>query len=126
MPGNIASFNYLKPHLDKHITSIGGLEIPLYSDKLKTAGRADCLCKWDGEWAILDFKTSRREKKREDIGGYFMQSSAYAYMVYELLGIYPRKIVIAMTIDVSPAKIFEERSVDWLGKFVELRNSVDI
>jgi genome maintenance exonuclease 1 len=126
MPGNIASFNHLKPFLDKHIDSVGGLELPLYSDKLKVAGRMDCLCKWDGEWAILDFKTSRREKKREDIGGYFMQSSCYALMIYELLGIFPGKIVIAMTIDDAPAKIFEERSADWIGKFVKLRNGVDI
>jgi hypothetical protein len=126
MPGNIASFNYIKPYLDEHITSVGGLELPLYSNKLKTAGRVDCLCKWDGKWAIVDFKTSRREKKREDIGGYFMQASCYALMIYELLGIFPGKIVIVMTIDDSPAKVFEERSADWIEKFIELRNGVDL
>jgi len=126
MPANIASFNYIKSYLDKHVTEVGGLELPLYSDSLRVAGRVDCLCKWDGEWAIVDFKTSRREKKREDIGGYFMQASCYAMMVYERLGILPKDIVIVMTIDDAPAKVFVEKSVDWINKFVERRKMVDI
>ena len=126
MPAHIASFNYLKPYLDKHITSIGGLELPLYSDKLRVAGRVDCLGKWDNEWAIIDFKTSKRAKTKDQIHNYFMQASCYSFMVYERLGILPKNIVVAMTVDDSEAQIFVERSKDWLPKFIELRKSVDI
>jgi genome maintenance exonuclease 1 len=126
MPANIASFNYIKPYLDKHITLVGGLELPLYSDKLRVAGRVDCLAKWDGEYAIIDFKTSKRAKDRDSIHGYFMQASCYSYMVYERLGILPKKIVIVMTVDDAPAQIFVEKSRDWLPKFIELREKVSI
>lgn len=126
MPANIASFNYIKPFLDDHVTSVCGLELPLYSDKLRVAGRVDLLCKWNGECAIVDFKTSRREKQRGDIGGYFIQASCYAYMAYERLNILPKKVVIVMTIDDAQPKVFEERAKDWLGEFVKRRKMVDI
>jgi hypothetical protein len=126
MPNNMASFRYLKPYLDKHITSIAGLELPLYSDKLRVAGRVDCLGKWDYEWAIIDFKTSKRAKTKEQIHSYFMQTSCYAFMVYERLGIFPKNIVIAMTVDDSEAQIFVERSAEWLPKFIEIRKTVDL
>jgi hypothetical protein len=124
MPANIASFNYIKPYLDKHITLVGGLELPLYSDKLRVAGRVDCLAKWDDEYAIIDFKTSKRAKDRDSIHGYFMQASCYSYMVYERLGILPKKLVIVMTVDDAPAQIFVEKARDWLPKFIELREKV--
>jgi hypothetical protein len=126
MPANIASFNYIKPYLDKHITIVGGLELPLYSDKLRVAGRVDCLAKWDGEYAIIDFKTSKRAKDRDSIHGYFMQASCYSYMVYERLGILPKNIVIVMTVDDAPAQIFVEKARDWLPKFIELREKVSL
>jgi hypothetical protein len=126
MPANIASFNSIKPYLDKHVTDIAGLEIPLYSDKLRVAGRVDCLCKWDGEWTILDFKTSRREKERDDIHNYFMQASCYSYMTYERLNLLPKKLIVLMTIDDGQPRVFEERSRDWIGKYIERRNMVDM
>jgi hypothetical protein len=124
MPANIASFNYIKPYLDKHVTEVGGLELPLYSDKLRVAGRVDCLCKWDGEWSILDFKTSRREKERDDIHGYFLQASCYSFMTFERIGILPKKIVILMTIDDGQPRVFEERAKDWIEGFIERRKMV--
>lgn len=126
MPGNVASFNYIKPYLDKHITSVGGLELPLYSDKLRVAGRVDCLAKWDNQWTIVDFKTSRRKKERDDIHNYFMQASCYAFMVYERIGILPKNVAIVMTVDDSEPLVFVERATDWLPKFIELRNTIDI
>ena len=125
MPANIASFNYIKPFLDKHITTIAGLEVPLWSDKLRAAGRVDCIAKWDGIWSIVDFKTSKREKNRDDIHSYFMQESAYAYMMFERTGILCKQLVTVMTIDDSQPKVFVERAKDWLPKFIELREKVD-
>lgn len=124
MPANIASFNYIKPFLDKHITTIAGLEVPLWSDKLRAAGRVDCIAKWDDIWSIVDFKTSKREKSRDDIHTYFMQESAYAYMMFEQTGILCKQLVTVMTIDDSQPKVFVERAKDWLPKFIELREKV--
>jgi hypothetical protein len=126
MPVNIASFGQIRPILDEHITKIYGLEVPLYSDRLRVAGRVDCLAEWDGELAIIDFKTSKREKKREDIGGYFTQASAYSYMTFERTGMLPKKIVILMMVDDGDPLVFVEKSKDWVEKFIEIRNKVDI
>lgn len=125
MPANIASFKCIKPFLDKHITAIAGLEVPLWSDKLRVAGRVDCIAKWDGIWSIVDFKTSKREKKRNDIHSYFMQESAYSYMLFERTGMLCKQLVTVMTIDDSQPKLFVERAKDWLPKFIELREKVN-
>jgi genome maintenance exonuclease 1 len=124
MPANIASFLHIKPFLDKHLNNIYGLEIPLYSDMLRAAGRVDCIGQWDGENAIIDFKTSKRKKERDDIHSYFMQESAYAAMFFERTGILPKKLVTVMTVDDSEPIVFVENARDWIQKFIEMRNKV--
>ena len=124
MPSNIASFQYIKPFLDKHIGTIAGLEIPLYSDKLRVAGRVDCIAQWDNKLAIVDFKTSKKEKRKEDITNYFLQCSAYSYMFYERTGLLANKIVIVMTVDDGNSLIFEEKASNFLEAFCKMRNSV--
>jgi hypothetical protein len=126
MPANIATFNQIRPYLDRHVSRVYGLEVPLYSDQLRVAGRVDCIADWDNEPAILDFKTSKREKKRENIGGYFTQASAYSMMTFERTGILPKKIVILMMVDDGEPLVFIEKSRDWIEKFIEIRRSVDI
>ena len=45
------------------INNIYCQEAPLYSDLLKMAGRTDCIAEFDGIPSIIDFKTSRKDKK---------------------------------------------------------------
>lgn len=52
------------------------LEIPLFSKNPRVAGRADCIGNYKGELSIVDFKTSTKEKKREWITDYFIQTTA--------------------------------------------------
>jgi genome maintenance exonuclease 1 len=54
-----------------------GTEITLSMDGLY-AGTADCIGSVNGKPTIIDFKTSKKIKKREWIEGYFMQGAAYA------------------------------------------------
>jgi hypothetical protein len=126
MPANIATFGQIRPLLDKHVGKIYGLEVPLYSDTLRVAGRVDCLAEWGNQLAIIDFKTSKREKKREDISGYFIQASCYAMMTFERTGLLPKQIVIVMMVDDGHPLVFIEKSKDWIEKFIELRKAVDI
>jgi hypothetical protein len=126
MPGNVATFGQIKPILNKHITKIYGLEVPLYSDNLRVAGRVDCVAEWDNVLSIIDFKTSKREKKREDIGGYFTQASAYSYMMFERTGLLPKQIVIIMMVDDGHPLVFVEKAKKWIEKFIELRGKVDL
>lgn len=126
MPSNILSFKNIQKFLDDHIGRVAGLELPLYSDTLKVAGRVDCIAEWDGQWSIVDFKTSRKEKKKEDIHSYFLQCSAYSMMMFERTGILCKNAVIVMTVDEGNSLVFIEKTRDWLPKFIEIREKVSL
>ena len=84
----ISDFLYkiAKPTLN-NIDNIHALEGSLYSKQLGVAGTVDCIAEYDGELAVIDFKTSAKPKPRDWIDGYFVQAAAYACMYYELTGI---------------------------------------
>ena len=60
-----------------NVDEFWGVEVPLYYSGLY-AGTTDCLGLWKGCPAIMDFKQTNKPKKREWIGGYFLQLAAYA------------------------------------------------
>jgi len=126
MPANIATFAQIRPILDENLSTVHGLEVPLYSDKLRVAGRVDCLGIWKNQLTIIDFKTSKKVKKREDISNYFIQASAYGFMTFERTGMLPKKIAIIMMVDGDDPLVFEENTRDWIEKFIEMRESVDL
>lgn len=113
-------FNSLKPHLDK-IDNIHALESKLYSDYLQVAGTVDCVAEFDGRLSVIDFKTSRRLKTRDDIHGYFIQTAAYAVAFEERTGIPVSRLVIIMGVDDEQPLIFKEKRDDWIHQFIELR-----
>jgi hypothetical protein len=108
MPVNTITFTGIKEMLDKHVDNIRGIELPLYSHKLKTAGRTDLVAEFDGKLSIIDYKTSKREKSSEDILNYFLQSTCYAMMFEEIYNIPIERIVILMTIDFEKPKFFRK------------------
>jgi hypothetical protein len=126
MPANIATFGQIRPLLEKHVGKIYGLEVPLYSDKLRVAGRVDCLAEYNGILSIIDFKTSKREKKREDISGYFTQGAFYSYMTFERTGLLPKQIVIMMMVDDGHPLVFIEKSKDWIQTAMNIRRKVNL
>jgi genome maintenance exonuclease 1 len=63
MPDVKDFFSQLRPHIDKNIGKIYGLEQSLYSDRLRLAGRTDCIAEWAGKLSIVDYKNSIKEKK---------------------------------------------------------------
>jgi len=113
-------FKSLIPYLDS-INNIHALEDPLYSDHLEVAGTVDCIAEYNGKLAVIDFKTSARLKSRDDIHGYFMQTSAYAVAFEERTGIPVGKMVVIMGVDDNDPLIFEEKRDDWIGEFKKLR-----
>jgi len=106
MPDTKSLFLQLKPFMDEHIGKVYGLEQALYSDKLRLAGRCDCIAEWDGKISIVDYKTSSREKDEEGILNYFMQCSAYAEMFEEITGLPVEQIVVAMAVEDGNPQIF--------------------
>jgi len=100
-------FQIAVPALNR-INNIYALEGSLYSLFFGIAGTVDCIAEFDGELAIIDFKTSKEPKPREWIEGYFVQCCAYACMLHELTGLSVKKFVIIMTCENGEVEIYEE------------------
>jgi len=96
MPNNKIIMKQLAPLLDKHISVIRGIEFPLWSKHLRTAGRADLICHWDNFLMIGDFKTSKQTLSLNDVieRGYFIQTTAYSIMLEERTGLKTHHSVI--------------------------------
>lgn len=118
MPDAKAMFLPLKPILNR-INNIHYQECALWSVKLGMAGRVDCIGEFDGVLSVIDFKTSKRIKKREDIDNYFAQCVAYACMYEELIGNGIDQIVIIMAVDDEEPLIFIEKTEDHLNTLLE-------
>ena len=114
-------FKISKGHLNK-INNIYALEGPLYSKELGVAGTVDCIAEYDGELAIIDFKTSKKPKPRNWIEHYFVQCMAYGCMLYEMTGISIKKLVIIMACENGECVIYEERDkakyIKLLGEYI--------
>jgi len=115
-------FKIAKGKLNK-IDNIYALEGPLYSKELGIAGTVDCIAEYDGELAIIDFKTSKKPKPRDWIEHYFVQCMAYGCMLYEMKGISIKKLVIIMACENGECVIYEERDkakyIKLLGKYID-------
>lgn len=114
MPLDKMMFNQLYPILNESVNNIHCLEQALYSDELKLAGRVDLIAEWDGELAVIDFKSSTKEKKEEYITNYFMQCSAYSEMFGEITGIEINKIVVAIATEEETPQIFVKNKSNYL------------
>jgi genome maintenance exonuclease 1 len=106
MPVNLATFNSIKPKLDDHVGRVFGLEAPLYSRTLNTAGRTDCVAEWNGIKSIIDFKTSKRLKEESWIYSYFLQATCYSMMVEERTDLSIDQIVIVIAVDHEDPQVF--------------------
>jgi hypothetical protein len=100
-------FKIAKPELNR-INNIYALEGSLYSKQLGVAGTVDCIAEYNGELAIIDFKTSKKPKPREWIEHYFVQCMAYGCMLYEITGIMIKKLVIIMACENGECVVYEE------------------
>ena len=109
-------FKIAKTELNR-INNIYALEGSLYSKQLGIAGTVDCIAEYDGELAIIDFKTSKKPKPREWIEHYFVQCMAYGCMLYELTGISVKKLVIIMACENGECVVYEERDK---SKYIKL------
>ena len=113
-----AHFDNLKPYLDK-INNIRGQEIQMFSKQLGLAGTVDCVAEYDGQLAIIDFKTSRKLKKEEWIESYYLQATAYSLMWEENTGEKIEEIRILMTAETGEAQVFESNRNNWIDKLHE-------
>ena len=110
-PLSVRMFQSAKDTLNR-IDNIHCLESFLYSHYLGLAGRVVCIAEFDGELAVIDFKTSTKEKKEEHIENYFVQETAYAAMFLERTGIEVKKIVTLIATEEGSIQIFQKHNLD--------------
>ncbi len=108
-----AHFNNLLPFVNK-IDDIHGIELRLYSDKMKLAGTSDCIAKYDGIVSIIDYKTKRSNQKEEWLTDHFIQATAYREMFRELTGIKIEQIVILVSSEKNTRTEFVKKPHDYL------------
>lgn len=121
MPINTGMFNQIKPLLDEHLNNVWFQEAPLYSHFIEVAGRVDLIAEWRGKLSIIDFKTSRKLKKREWIKNYFMQESFYAVAFEERVGKPITQLVTLVMTDEGIPQEFIEKRDDHIHDFIALR-----
>ena len=129
-PLSVRMFQAAKSTLNK-INKIHCLETFLYSHYLGLAGRVDCIAEFNGELAVIDFKTSTKEKQEAYIENYFVQETAYAAMFLERSGIEVKKIVTLIATEEGSIQVFEKYNLDdylqllksYIEEFVRGRNA---
>jgi len=109
-------FAHARPYLDK-INNIHAIERTLYSEYLGLAGRVDCIGEYEGELAVIDFKTSDKIKPEEWLENYFVQEMFYASAYYELTGIPVKKLITIMVTPGGEVKVFDKRNK---GDYIKL------
>ena len=123
MPDTKELFFKIKPIIDENIGKIYAIEQALYSDKLKVAGRVDCIAEWNGKLSIIDFKTSSKLKDENYIQNYFMQCSAYAEMFGERTGIDIEQIVVLIAVEDDAPQTFVKTKYNYLESLSKLIQS---
>jgi ATP-dependent exoDNAse (exonuclease V) beta subunit len=129
-PLSVRMFQSAKSTLNR-IDKIHCLETFLFSHYLGLAGRVDCIAEFDGELAVIDFKTSTKLKKEDYIEHYFVQETAYAAMFLERTGIEVKKVVTLIATEEGSIQVFEKYNLDdylqllksYIEEFVRGRNA---
>lgn len=115
----VEDFRTIQPYLDKYLSEVIAVEMPLWSLKLWTAGRVDLIGLWDGKLNVIDFKTARKPKTRAQIIPYLLQATCYAMMYNDMYDadIQDFQIVMAVRQDqpiLFPGKV--EKYKPWVEK----------
>ena len=120
MPVNLMTFESIKGLLDAHVTTVYGIEFPLWSKKLNTAGRTDLIADFGGRTSIVDFKTSKRLKKESDILSYFLQATCYSMMVEARTKKKVDRIAILIAVDHEPPQLFMKFSEEYRDRVIDI------
>lgn len=107
-------FTMLKNHCENHIDNVHALETQMWSESIGLAGRADCICDYDGKLSVVDFKGSNKEKTESGIKNYFQQATAYALMYQEITGKKVEQIVVLAACETGVLQEFKKKPIDYV------------
>jgi genome maintenance exonuclease 1 len=114
----------IKDVLDTRLQELHASECQMFSRKLRIAGTTDVIGVFDEKLSVVDFKTSRKPKKREWIDSYFMQGDGYGTMWNELtFQLQPiEQIVIIIACDgLRDSQVFVEPFGSMYDRLIETR-----
>jgi hypothetical protein len=116
---NYSLFYRAKPIFEKADLTVYGIELPLYSSELGTAGTADLFACWNSKFnTVTDYKTARARLKPSDDRWlkYRLQATTYGMMIEELYQIeVPYNMVIVLNtlekpqIDITRALTYRDQ-----------------
>ena len=125
MPDLKELFFKIKPIIDDNVGKVYTQEQALYSDKLRIAGRVDLIAEWNGKVAVIDYKTSTKQKDEENIQNYFMQCAAYAVAFEERTKISIPRIAIVVAVEGDSPQLFVKKRDDYIDMFISYRKQYD-
>ena len=112
----------MKPELN-NINNIVGLEVPLWSDEYRLKGRCDCIAEYKGHLTLIDFKTSKKHKKRDWVESYFIQATAYAQMVNEHTDLKINNVALIFGIsNFNVCNVFESKTQNHIKELNRINN----
>lgn len=120
MPDVKDFFLQLKPLIDKNVGVVYGTEQALFSDRLKIAGRTDCIAEWANKISIVDYKNSIKEKREDWIQDYFIQCTAYANLFEDLTGLPIEQIVVLIANEEGTPQVFVRKNLNTNHNLINL------
>jgi genome maintenance exonuclease 1 len=125
---SIAHFQNLKGFIDGKVNNIRGVELKMWSDKLKLGGMSDCIAEYDGVLSIIDYKTKRSNVREEWLTDYFIQATAYSIMFEELTGVPVPQAVILVSSEKNQQEEFIVPTANYIAALTErnMRYKLDI
>lgn len=104
-----------------------GLQLHLKSNKYPVHGYNDCLGYDKGNsnrLTMYDFKNTKQEKPKEYLHDYFLQTTIYCMMLYEMTGILVKDMCIILAVrNSSIPQIVRGKTVDYLTEAKERINT---
>lgn len=119
-PITIDLFKQVQPFIDKNVEEVLGIELPLYSDFLMTAGRCDMVCKMQNRNVVVDYKTSTKPKKEEWIENYFLQLTTYSMMIEERYSIEVPYIIVVIAGEHGELQTFPKSTSQFRNKVTDI------
>ena len=121
---HVSMFNKFQSAVDR-INNIKCQETSLYSDQLAVAGTVDCIAEFNGKLSVIDFKTKRKEMRKEWTDSHFMQCAGYGKMWEEHTNIPIEQLVILITTETGVCQVFVENQEDYNNQRVpQLQNLI--
>lgn len=116
------SFRSIRTHLD--LINPVFVEKAIWSKELAVAGTIDCFGTYNKKISIIDFKTTKQEKYPGEFDNYWMQTAAYAQMIFEHTGKRIDNLVLIMqNTTLGCTEVFQSETSNWIDRFRELRLS---